>query len=41
MHFTTDVMAGLLLGAVALGAAAVATRSSWLAATTRTEEVGR
>ena len=39
MHFTTDVMAGLLLGAVALGAAAVATRSSWLAAARRTEEV--
>jgi undecaprenyl-diphosphatase len=31
MHFTTDVLAGLLLGAAALAAAAVATRSSWLA----------
>jgi undecaprenyl-diphosphatase len=41
MHFTTDVLAGLLLGALALGAAAVATRSSWLAATDRTEEVVR
>jgi membrane-associated phospholipid phosphatase len=30
MHFTTDVLAGLLLGAAALAAAAVATRSSWL-----------
>lgn len=40
MHFTTDVMAGLLLGALALGAAAVATRSSWLAASTN-QEVGR
>jgi len=31
MHFTTDVLAGLALGAAALGTAAVATRSSWLA----------
>lgn len=30
MHFTTDVLGGLLLGAAALAAAAVATRSSWL-----------
>lgn len=38
MHFTTDVLAGLVLGALALGAAAVATRSSWLASAPRSTE---
>ena len=32
MHYTTDVLAGLTLGAMALAAAALATRSSWLGA---------
>ncbi len=44
MHFTTDVLAGLVLGALALVASIVATRASWLGAQ-RTgaarEEVGR
>ena len=30
MHFATDVLAGLLLGVLALAAAVVATRASWL-----------
>jgi membrane-associated phospholipid phosphatase len=30
MHFTTDVLAGILIGVVALTAAVVATRASWL-----------
>ena len=40
MHFTTDVLAGLLLGAGALAAAAVATRSSWLASHPAAERRG-
>jgi undecaprenyl-diphosphatase len=41
MHFTTDVLAGLGLGAVALGTAALATRSSWLGSKDNTVEVAR
>ncbi len=41
MHFTTDVLAGLLLGAAALAAAAVATRSSWLASNPLSRRDGR
>jgi len=38
MHFTTDVLAGLVLGTLALGASAVATRSSWLGSGVHAEE---
>ena len=41
MHFPTDVLAGLLLGVLALGASAIATRSSWLGSADDSEEVGR
>jgi membrane-associated phospholipid phosphatase len=32
MHYTTDVLGGMLLGALALAGAVVATRASWLGA---------
>jgi undecaprenyl-diphosphatase len=41
MHFTSDVLVGIGVGALALGGAAVATRASWLASRAGTDAATR